>query len=303
MAERIFKVSNKTDNFTILSNEVPRRADLSARAKGIHSYLMTLPKDWKLYREELYRHFTEGRDAINTAFKELEDAGYIKKTQLKENGKFAGWDYSVYETSTVNGFSEYGKPEPGKPYTENPQLLNTNSLPITNELNTEGIQPQKKDATSRIEELRQYWNTKGIKPIKAVMVMNPRDLLPTLSVCDNDMIKKAMDNYYGIGKSPGHDLFPDNYSFEGFLQNGIDRFCDDSDPWEKCKKKEKYHEQTSEERAAILQSLAEQQKEPEPVKEPEHVEPIPDLPTDYEPPRFNTQEIMAGLRKQAGGRT
>jgi len=171
------------------------------------------------------------------------------------------------------------------------------SFSIKNELN-----PNTQDATSRIEELRQYWNTKGIKPIKTVMVMNPRDLLPTLSVCDNDMIKKAMDNYYGIGKSPGHDLFPDNYSFEGFIQGGIDRFCDESDPWEKCKKKEKYHEQTSEERAAILQSLAEQQEKPEPVKEPEHVEPIQDLPTDYEPPRFDAQEIMARLRKQAGGR-
>jgi hypothetical protein len=103
---------------------------------------------------------------------------------------------------------------------------------LKNELN-----PNTQDATARVEELRQYWNTKGIKPIKATMVMNPRDLLPTLSVCDNDMIKKSMDNYYGIGKSPGHDLFPDNYSFEGFIQNGIDRFCDDSDPWEKCKKK------------------------------------------------------------------
>ena len=84
MAERIIKVSNKTENFTISANEVPRRADLSARAKGIHSYLMTLPADWKLYREELYTHFTEGRDAINTAFKELEEKGYIKKTRLKE---------------------------------------------------------------------------------------------------------------------------------------------------------------------------------------------------------------------------
>lgn len=86
MAERIIKVSNKTENFTISANEVPRRSDLSARAKGIHSYLMTLPADWKLYKEELYQHFTEGRDAINTAFKELEEKGYIKKTRLKEKG-------------------------------------------------------------------------------------------------------------------------------------------------------------------------------------------------------------------------
>ncbi len=135
MAERIIKVSNKTENFTISANEVPRRTDLSARAKGLHSYLMTLPADWKLYREELYTHFTEGRDAINTAFKELEKAGYIKKTRLKENGKFAGWDYSVYETSTINGLSEHGKPDSGKPRTENPQLLSTDIILSTDEPN------------------------------------------------------------------------------------------------------------------------------------------------------------------------
>lgn len=137
MAERIIKVANKTENFTISANEVPRRNDLSARAKGIHSYLMTLPGDWKLYKEELYQHFTEGRDAINTAFKELEKAGYIKKTRLKENGRFAGWDYSVYETSTINGLSEHGKPAHGKPYTENPQLLNTDLILSTDKLNTD----------------------------------------------------------------------------------------------------------------------------------------------------------------------
>lgn len=135
MAERIIKVSNKTENFTISANEVPRRADLSARAKGIHSYLMTLPADWKLYKEELYQHFTEGRDAINTAFKELEEKGYIKKTRLKEKGRFAGWDYSVYETSTINGLSEHGKPGSGKPCTENPQLLSTDLILSTDEQN------------------------------------------------------------------------------------------------------------------------------------------------------------------------
>lgn len=135
MAERIIKVSNKTENFTISANEVPRRSDLSARAKGIHSYLMTLPRDWKLYKEELYQHFTEGRDAINTAFKELEEKGYIKKTRLKEKGRFAGWDYSVYETSTINGLSEHGKPDAGKPCTENPQLLSTDLILSTDEPN------------------------------------------------------------------------------------------------------------------------------------------------------------------------
>lgn len=137
MSDTIIKVSNKTENFTVVTNEVARRNDLSARAKGVYFYLMTLPKDWKLFREELNTHFTEGKDALNTAFKELENAGYISKKRILDKTKFAGWEYSIYETATINGKSDSGNPKTDFPCTGNPQLLSTNSLLSTNQQSTD----------------------------------------------------------------------------------------------------------------------------------------------------------------------
>lgn len=144
MSDTIIKVSEKTENFSIIINEVAKRKDLSARAKGIYYYLMTLPKDWKLYKEELVTHFTEGKDAINTAFKELEKAGYITKTQLKKDGKFDGWEYKIYESSE-SGLPDAEKPKAEKPYTGNPPLLNTNII-----LSTKQTKEKKQNTTQEI---------------------------------------------------------------------------------------------------------------------------------------------------------
>ena len=91
---------DKTDNYSVIHNECFRDDTLSARAKGIFAYLMSLPDDWKIYKTELHTHFAEGRDAINKAFGELMDRGYItKKPSRSDDGKVLnGWDYTVYET-------------------------------------------------------------------------------------------------------------------------------------------------------------------------------------------------------------
>jgi hypothetical protein len=54
VSETIHRLKNKTGNFTIVLNEVFRRSDLSARAKGIYAYIMTLPDDWSICKQELY---------------------------------------------------------------------------------------------------------------------------------------------------------------------------------------------------------------------------------------------------------
>lgn len=97
--KKIIKIE-KNRSFSIISNECLRNKNISARAKGIYAYIMTLPEDWKLYKSELYNHFTEGRDALNTAFKELEDCGYIfKKQTKKEDGTFLSYEYTIYENA------------------------------------------------------------------------------------------------------------------------------------------------------------------------------------------------------------
>lgn len=135
--------TEKNKNYSVIHNEVARRSDLSARAKGVYYYLMTLPDNWTLYKRELYKHFTEGRDALNKAFKELEDAGYIaKQPKREEGGKVNGWNYTMYESTELLKNRNTVNPSDGKPAT-------TKYLPQLNTNNTNG------DEKSPVKEERQ----------------------------------------------------------------------------------------------------------------------------------------------------
>ena len=135
MNQTIQRIKNKTDNFTIVANEIFQRSDVSARAKGIYAYIMTLPDDWKIYKSEIYKHFSEGITAIDTAFKELEELGYITKERHKgEGGKFSGWDYTIKESVEKTDPMENRLSD--NPKSGNQQLLSTNSSQRTNKQST-----------------------------------------------------------------------------------------------------------------------------------------------------------------------
>lgn len=98
-----------------------KRTDMSLKAKGLLSYLLSLPNDWKLYKTELQNNFTDGKDSVNSAFNELIKHGYITTDEKpKVAGKFDGYDYTVSDEPMLNrcGFTAAEKPAP-----ENPQLL------------------------------------------------------------------------------------------------------------------------------------------------------------------------------------
>jgi hypothetical protein len=107
-------------------NEVARRKDLSARAKGIYYYVATLPSNWALTQQECMEHFTEGREAFRTAFKELIDKGYILQNKTKnEQGLLTGWEYEVLWTVGKPTHQETEIRFSGQ--SENPSLLNTDN--------------------------------------------------------------------------------------------------------------------------------------------------------------------------------
>lgn len=143
----------KNKNFTILSNEIFMNNNISARAKGVYAYIMTLPNDWKIYKSEIYNHFSEGRTAIDTAFKELEDVGYISKKRIQtKNGTFNGWEFTCLESIGNDRLAE--KPKSDRPKSVNPQLLSTNVLQSTNNtnINTNSNCPEIPDSSKEVVE-------------------------------------------------------------------------------------------------------------------------------------------------------
>ncbi len=88
----------KNNNFTQISNEVLLDERLSFKARGILALLLSRPKNWKIYINEIVeRSNLDGKYTVQSGFKELKALGYIEliKVWNKETGKFEGTVYQL----------------------------------------------------------------------------------------------------------------------------------------------------------------------------------------------------------------
>lgn len=66
----VFKVE-KTKNFTIMSNHHLQNKNLSLKAKGLLSYMLSLPMDWDYSLAGLVANSKESKTSIRNALNEL----------------------------------------------------------------------------------------------------------------------------------------------------------------------------------------------------------------------------------------
>ena len=129
----VFRVE-KNKGYTVMSNHHLRNKELSLKAKGLLSQMLSLPEDWDYTLAGLSLINRESIDAIRTAVWELEKAGYITRRQGRdEKGKMTAIEYTIYE-----------QPQPPAldcPVLENPTQLNKEiqktNLPKKEKLNTD----------------------------------------------------------------------------------------------------------------------------------------------------------------------
>lgn len=93
----VFRVE-RTKNFTVMSNHHLRDKTISLKAKGLLSQMLSLPNDWDYTLRGLAAINKESIDAVRTAVHELEAAGYVVRSRIRdERGQLRGCDYFVYE--------------------------------------------------------------------------------------------------------------------------------------------------------------------------------------------------------------
>ena len=92
----VFRVE-KNHNYTVMSNHHLKNKELSLKAKGLLTLMLSLPDVWKFNINGLRLLCKESRLAITTALKELEENRYliIEKGHSKD-GKFL-YNYIVFE--------------------------------------------------------------------------------------------------------------------------------------------------------------------------------------------------------------
>ena len=140
----IFRV-NKTDNYTVMSNYHLRDVNLSLKAKGLLSVMLSLPDSWKFSINGLVAICKEGESAVNSTLKELKKEKYLiirKVSPTKQsNGKY-DYIYDIYEVpqtlkkqdSENQGVENQGVENQG---VENQGVENHHIYKNTNILNTD----------------------------------------------------------------------------------------------------------------------------------------------------------------------
>ena len=133
----VFRVE-RNKGYTVMSNHHLRNKELSLKAKGLLSQMLSLPEDWDYTLAGLSFINREKIDAIREAVKELERAGYIVRSRERdEKGRLRGADYVIFEQPQTPPVSDLPtlenptldnptleKPTQKKPTLENPTQLN-----------------------------------------------------------------------------------------------------------------------------------------------------------------------------------
>ena len=92
----------KDKNYTVMSNYHLRDKELSLKAKGLLSFMLSLPEDWDYSLKGLAKLSKEGIDVISATVNELECRGYIKRIKHRnERGQFGQTEYFIYERPTI----------------------------------------------------------------------------------------------------------------------------------------------------------------------------------------------------------
>ena len=192
---------NKNKNYTIMSNYHFKDKNMSLKAKGLLSIMLSLPDNWNYSVEGLVAISKESKTVIQSTLKELEDLKYLKRTRVQNSKGQFEYIYDIYE-----------KPQTENPYMDNMPLLNTKELNTNNINNKKNKKETEFDSLIKNnfenEELKQtiYEFIKMRKTIKKPLTTKALELtinkLKKLSSDSDEQIEilnnSIMNNWLGI---------------------------------------------------------------------------------------------------------
>ena len=109
----VFRI-NKNTNYTVMSNYHLKDKDLSLKAKGLLSLMLSLPENWDYSINGLVAICKENIKAIRSGLVELETYDYLSRNRIQRDGGKFDYEYLIYEQPysrfghTVNGHAVNG---------------------------------------------------------------------------------------------------------------------------------------------------------------------------------------------------
>ena len=211
----VFRVERNT-GYTVMSNHHLRNKELSLKAKGLLSQMLSLPEDWDYTLAGLSYINRESIDAIRTAVWELEKAGYITRRQGRdEKGKMTAIEYTIYEQPQP---PELDCPILENPTADNPILEN----PITDNPTLENPTQLNKDIQRTDLPKKEKSNT-DLSSTHSIPIHSPNPL-----PLDEDEAAAPPPERTGSRKETAYQIYRDlileNIEYDTLTQNPrIDR--------------------------------------------------------------------------------
>lgn len=114
-----FHRNNRTRDFTVMGNIHLRDKNLSLKAVGLLSKMLSFNDSWQFSTRGLAAICKEGPDAILSTLKELEENGYLVRHRSRDDkGRLVTTEFDIYESPQA------GLPHGGNPHRENPDVDN-----------------------------------------------------------------------------------------------------------------------------------------------------------------------------------
>ena len=187
-----FKV-NKTKDYTIMSNYHLKEKNMSLKAKGLLSVMLSLPDNWDYSISGLVAISLENETSIKSALSELKKLGYLEIIKLMPNESETGridYIYNIYEKPK----QESGKQEVEKQEVENLPLEileveNQGQLNTNNKYNNINIINTKKQNIDYINN-----NSSSIEKRDTIYDFLEQNFGRTLSPTEIEKVKEWEDN-------------------------------------------------------------------------------------------------------------
>lgn len=187
-----FKVK-KTKDYTIMSNYHLKEKNMSLKAKGLLSVMLSLPDNWDYSIAGLVAISQENETSIKSALSELKKLGYLEVIKLMPNESETGridYIYNVYEKPK----QESGKQEVEKQEVENLPLEileveNQGQLNTNNKYNNINIINTKKQNIDYINN-----NSSSIEKRDTIYDFLEQNFGRTLNSIEIEMIREWNDN-------------------------------------------------------------------------------------------------------------
>lgn len=173
------------NNFGIVPNDLLNNKDLTFKAKGVYAYIQSKPASWDFSAERISLQTKEGITAVRMALIELEKAGYLIRTQSRNNKGHLVYSYQLsgepIEVLTEIPTSDY--PTLDFPTLDFPTLDNLTH--ISNKENSN------KDSSKKDDRFEEFWTMYG----KKVGKENTRKQWVKLKETEKDAILLAVPYY------------------------------------------------------------------------------------------------------------